>query len=228
MVAMFDRLDELDSVHLQVVLGAIRHEVDGFVPTSVIVTRRMEIAEICEKIIYLEGDQLYTETLKQGRKSFVVHLEPNAVVRKFYNDNGDKRTKSLREIGFYLHYAHSEAIPKLLDYRVADHISLGYLAGQSISEVSFVDEQMKIDLTRRFTHAVTDLIRDSKPVNDELKREYYSGVGARGNFEAVMNGLSALASHYAGCDRFQELVSMAEKTQVTNELLIKLIGTPPT
>lgn len=221
-VAIFDRLDDLDSVHLQVLLDAIGQDVDRFLSTIVIVTRRLDIAEICGKIVYIEDDTLYMETLNQGRKSFVVHLEPDAVVRKFYNDNGDKLTKSLREIGFYLHYAHSEAIPKLLDYRVANHISTAYLEGQAVDEINFADEKWKIELTKRYALAVTDLFRDSKPVNDELKREYYSGLGAQGNFEAVMNGLNALAAHFVGCDRLQKLVSTVEKMRVTDELLIKL------
>ena len=221
-VVIYDRLDELDSIHLQIILNAIDQAVDGSSSTSVVVTRRLEIAEYCRNVVYVEDDRPYFETLNQGRKSFVVHLEPDAVVRKFYNNNGDKVAKSLREIGFYLHYGHSESIPKLLDYRIASHISIGYLSGQSLSKLRIKDDQSRIELTRRYALAVTQLFRDAKPISDVFKNEYYSGVGAKTNFEAVLDGLRALAAIYAGCDRFQELVSKVEKIRISDELVITL------
>lgn len=221
-VVIYDRLDELDSIQLQIVLNAIGQGVAGSWSTCVIVTRRLEIAEYCSNVVYVEDDRAYVETPNQGQKSFVVYLERDTAVRKFYNSNGDKVTKSLREIGFYLHYGHSEAIPKLLDYRIASHISIGYLSGQALSELTITDDQSRIELTRRYARAVTELFRDAKPISDEFKNKYYGGAGAKTNFEAVLNDLHALSSVYKTCDRFQELTSTVEKIRLSDELVIKL------
>ena len=221
-VRIYDGLDELEDSRRQLVVNALDREFELLRYTNVIVTRRIDIAESCSYITYIEGDRPYTKRLDQGRKSFIVHVKPRSVVRKFYNENGDRRAKSLREIGFYLHYGHAEVLPRLVDHREGSHITIDYLPGQTIREIGVADEQSRIDLTRRFANSVVELFGDATPVTDKLKSKYFGGVGASDNLRATVNQLGGLAPHYSDCDPFKDLLARVEKIRVSNELLIKL------
>ena len=164
----------------------------------------------------------HVDTLNQGRKSYVVHVKPHSVVRKFYNENGDRQAKSLREIGFYLHYGHSKVIPRLVDYHDSSHITINYRPGQTISEIGFADEDARIDLTRRYARTVSRLFKDANQVTDELKSKYYNGLGATAILQMTISQLRGLAPQYSDCAPFQEMLARLGKIRVYNELLIKL------
>lgn len=164
----------------------------------------------------------HVDTLSRGRKSDVVHVKPRSVVRKFYNENGDKREKSLREIGFYLQYGHSKVIPRLVDYHEANYVTIDYLPGRTMSDIGIADESSRIDLTRRYADSVSALFGNAPPVTDELKSKYYDGVGATSCRQMTESQLRGLAPHYSNCAPFQELLARFGKIRVCNELLIKL------
>lgn len=221
-VRIFSGIDEIDDASRQLVLDAINRDAAVRLSTSVIVTRRADIAQTCTYITYIEDDQPYTNTLDQGRKSYVVHVKRHSVVRKFYNENGDKLLKSRCEIGFYLHYQQSDVIPNLVNYREASHITIEYVPGKTISELGFADNGARVDFTRRFARSVGELICRANPVTDELKSKYYDGLGASAILETTTSQLHRLAPNYIGCAPYQELIARVGQVQVSNELLIKL------
>ncbi len=169
-----------------------------------------------------EKGSSHADTLNQGRKSYVIHVNPRSVVRKFYNENGDKREKSLREIGFYLQYGHSNVIPRLVDYHEANYVTIDYLPGRTMSDIGIADESSRIDLTRRFADSVSALFRNAPTVTDGLKSKYYDGIGAFSIVEKTVNQLREIARHYSDCQPFKNLLVRAEKTEPSSELLIKL------
>ncbi len=164
----------------------------------------------------------YVDTLSQGRKSYVVHLKPRSVVRKFYNEKGDKREKSLREIGFYLQYAHSKVIPRLVDYHEANYVTIDYLPGRTMSDIGIADDSSRIDFTRRYARTVSRLFQDANPVTDELKNKYYNGMGATAILQMTIGQLRVLSRRYSDCAPFHEMLARLGKIRVYNELLIKL------
>ena len=221
-VRIFSGIDELEDSSRQLVLDAINLDAAARPSTSVIVTQRVDIAQACTCITYIEDDRPYTNTLDQGQKSYVVHVKPHSVVRKFYNENGDKLLKSRREIGFYLHYQQSDVIPSLVNYREASYITIDYVPGKTISDLGFADNEARVDSTRRFARSISDLIGRAKPVTDELKNRYYNGLGASSNLQTTLNQLHRLAPNYIGCAPYQELIARVGQVQVSNEILIKL------
>ncbi len=76
---LHDRIDELSQHGIDPFLAMISHVASICKKTTLVVTKQIDIAERYPQVAYVEDRRLFGDKLRQGKKSFTMHIEPYSI-----------------------------------------------------------------------------------------------------------------------------------------------------